>query len=291
MCYNQAYLTARETPDQMTPTKNHQKTYRSLLLLMTFLTLFAIAFLPQTKQTSAFSPGQNCGVTIDPQKTILHLTQSSNTICGQLVALHGYYTTPGKPEVDTIALIPCNGATPLIFKVHPKHIVPFYRFRDVKIGKGKEICTLEYGCLTHYITSFKNYISLRDCAECEIKGLPPTWTQAPLTPYTPTPILPTRTPWPTRVSPSPIPTLSQDEITPTAGLFAQLYGDGSPTLSPGSDTLTGTGIPSSTATLISEITAEQPLYRRISPTALLILALLVFLLPLISFLREYFIDR
>ena len=275
----------------MTPTNPHQNTYRILLLILMFVMLLAIAFLPQTKQISANAAGQNCGVTIDVQKTILRLTQSSQHMCGQLVALHGYYNQPGKPEVDTIGLIPCNSAIPLIFKVHPKHLVPFYRFRNVKTGKGKEICTLEYGCLNQYITSFKNYISLKDCAECELKGLPATWTQAPLTPYTPTAVLPTRTPWPTRVSPSPGATLAPGEITPTAGLFERLYGTTSPTPSSPDMLQISATILAFPPTLISEDMPEQPLYRRIHPVALLLLVLLVFLMPLFGFLRDFFLDR
>ena len=115
--------------------------------------------------------------------------------------------------------------------------------------------------------------------------LPPTWTEVPLTPYTPTPIPPTRTPWPTPASPTPSPTLAPEQITATSNLFELLHGTATSTSTEISQTeLAQTATPTARAVVSTPTSipcSSQPFYRRIGPVGLLLLALLAFLIPLV----------
>ena len=205
----------------------------------------------------------------------------TSRLCGELVFFTGYTTGDETNELSLVGLIPCGMGAPYIMNRHPRDIVRFYQFRDPRIGTGEKICTQRWGCLDTYITGFKNYIGLESCAECG-KGSAPTWTHVPLTPYTFTPIPPTRTPWPTMVTPTLTRTLSPDEITPTLSLFELLQGTFTPT-SPSMPT------PTEKATQrVGEVPSEpdQPFYQRYWPLGLLLFAVLVFLIPLITVLRD-----
>ena len=233
------------------------------------------------------------------QRGFIFVTPESHMLCGELVFINSFSKikiTPNvKPTVSVIGLRRCDGGGILIFKTRPRDLIQFFQFRDAEIGTGQEICSAYYGCLDRYITTFQNYIGLESCDACGISMLPPTWTQAPLTPYTPTPIPPTRTPWPTPVSPTPSPTLAPEEITPTSDLFELLHGTETPAssaVSQAQPTVTGTPTPQTAlSTLAATPTSSQPFYRRIGPLGLLLLALLAFLIPLVIVLRDYLRDR
>lgn len=232
-----------------------------------------------------------------PLGGLLFVTPETHILCGELVFIDSYNQIKSnlKPTVSAIGLRRCNGGGILIFQIRPCDLIQFYQFRDAKIGTGKELCSEIYGCLDRYITTFQNYIGLESCAACGISMLPPTWTQVPLTPYTSTPIPPTRTPWPTPITPTSSPTLAPEQVTPTLSLFEILQESETPTssaTSQASSTLTATpsaqvGGYTPAATPVSSV----PFYRRIGPVALLLLALLAFLIPLAIILRDYFRDR
>jgi hypothetical protein len=206
-----------------------------LFLIMTLVILPLVQAIPVRAETAI--GGGDCalvtfGPTVKPTGLISHL-------CGRLVYLT--YTLPtnygkGTPRSNlkyhTIGLIPCSGTKPLIFQIKPRQIVPYYQLRDAQISAGREICTKEYGCLDQYIATFQNFVGIKDCLDCRTFGVPPTWTKAPLTPYTPTSPPPT----PTYFTPTPTetetPTLSPSEMTPTLSLFEALHGTFTPT-SPG----------------------------------------------------------
>lgn len=147
-------------------------------------------------------------------------------LCGQLVFLVDTAT-----GLKTIGLKPCGPGKPYIFRIHPRDIVDYYQFREVDIYRGPKICTGEFGCLDKYIYTFKNYIGIKNCQDCGM-NVPPTWTQVPLTPFTATPVPPTRTPY----VPTPTATLTATpapgDVTATAELFALLRGSPSPQASP-----------------------------------------------------------
>jgi len=205
---------------------------------------------------------------------------ATNRLCGELVFFTGHPPGNSQPTVAVMGLIPCGSGQPYIFGKHPRDIVSFYQFRDPIIGGGNKICTERWGCLDTYITGFKNYIGLESCADCG-KGSAPTWTQVPLTPYTLTPIPPTRTPWPTRITPTLTNTLSPEEITPTLSLFELLHGTSTPTsaVQP---------MPSEMPTLPIKSTPEpiESFYQRYWPLGLLLFAVLIFLIPLITIFRD-----
>ena len=226
------------------------------------------------------------------QKGFILVTPESHMLCGELVFINSFSKikiTPNvKPTVSVIGLRRCDGGGILIFKTRPRDLIQFFQFRDAEIATGQEICSAYYGCLDRYITTFQNYIGLESCDACGVSMLPPTWTQAPLTPYTPTPIPPTRTPWPTPDSPTPSPTLSPSEVTPTLEIFELLQGTATPTASitpPGQPTTTGTPT-SQTPISIVITTPAQPLYRKLGPAGIILLAVLALLIPLVIVLRE-----
>ncbi len=242
-----------------------------------------------------------------PSKTpiggLLWVTPASRMLCGELVYLTSYSKVKPvrsaiEPTVAVIGLRRCDGKGILIFDTRPRDLIQFYQFRGAEFGTGPTICTEFCGCLDRYITTFQNYIGLESCADCGVSMLPPTWTQAPLTPYTPTPIPPTRTPFPTSVTPvtpTSSPTLAPGQVTPSLSLFEILQGSETPTssaTSQASGTLTATSTTqAASSTLAATPASSVPFYRRIGPVGLLLLALLAFLIPLVIVLRDYLRDR
>ena len=221
-------------------------------------------------------------------------------LCGELVYITSFskikpVETAIKPTVAVIGLKRCDGKGILIFRVRPHDLIQFFQFRDAQIAVGQEICTEYYGCLDRYITSFQNYIGLESCDACGVSMLPPTWTQVPLIPYTSTPIPPTRTQFPTPVTPTSSPTLAPEQVTLTLSLFDILHGSETSTSSPTSQALsTRTETPTAQAALSTPAatpSASIPFYRRIGVVGLLLLALLAFLIPLVIVLRGYLRDR
>ncbi len=145
-------------------------------------------------------------------------TGTIGRLCGELV-----YLQDKRNGVKDIGLKACNSNRIYIFYRHPRDLVPFYQFRDANVGTGLELCDKQFGCLDNYLIGFKNYIGLESCAECG-KQMLPTWTTAPLTPYTPTPPPPTHTPFQPSATASFTPTLAPWQVTETPRLFELLQG-------------------------------------------------------------------
>jgi len=145
-------------------------------------------------------------------------TGTIGRLCGSLV-----YLRDKRNGVKDIGLKACNSNRIYIFYRHPRDLVPFYQFRDASVGTGLELCDKQFGCLDNYLINFKNYIGLESCDECG-KQMLPTWTTAPLTPYTPTPPPPTPTPFQPSPTVSFTPTLAPWQATETPGLFELLQG-------------------------------------------------------------------
>jgi len=101
-----------------------------------------------------------------------------------------------------------------------------------------------------YITDFNNYVGISSCSECGMYMLASTWTEVPLTPYTPTPIPPTSTPYIPTPNSTTTPTLAPYQVTLTPGMFERLYGTHTPTALP-SGTPTIAPTPSSPASMVS----------------------------------------
>lgn len=268
---------------------------RLALLLIALVGVLAVQVALQTRLAQASSSQADCYQSTENVETpwAIDPTQRPGIMCGKLVFIEGYYPKiNGHPRVSTIGVIPCGQGKPLIFGVHPRSLVPYYQFRDPKTGRGQMICSEKYGCLDQYLVSFKNYVGIESCSECGKYGLPPTWTDVPLTPYTFTPVPPTSTPWPTRVTPTATRTLSPDEITPTLELFDLLHGaSDTPTASAtAKPTLAGT--PTAPSTPTATPAPQQSLIQRIGPIALILLALLALLvIPLVSVVRDYLRER
>ena len=276
-----------------------------LLLVLEFGILLAVMWMP-SNTTQAVGEEYACYFALTPTKTgkpeKVTITPTpidfsrkrgvprpaTSRLCGELVFFTGSLAGYNQPTVAVMGLIPCGRSAPYILSQRPRDIVRFYQFRDPKISSGKMIFTEKYGCLDTYITGFKNYIGLESCADCG-KSSAPTWTQVPLTPYTFTPIPPTRTPWPTPVTPTLTRTLSPEEVTPTLSLFELLQGTFTPTSS-------ALPTPSEAPALrvtesppgIAEATPgpSEPFYQRYWPLGLLLFAVLIFLIPLITVLRD-----
>lgn len=271
-------------------TAQPSKFLRSALLLLILAGVLSFQIILQTRLAQASIGQANCNqATVWETPWIVDPTQRPGMMCGKLVFIDGYYPKiHGHPKVSTIGVIPCGSGKPLIFGIHPRSLVPYYQFRDPKIGAGQMICTEKYGCLDQYLTSFKNYVGIESCSECGKYGIPPTWTEAPLTPYTPTPVPPTNTPWPTRVTPTATRTLSPDEITPTLDLFDLLHG------ATDTPTASATSQPQPALANTPTITPvpEQPFLQRVGPIALILLALLTLLvIPLVSVVHDYLRER
>jgi len=137
-------------------------------------------------------------------------------LCGELV-----YLQDTKTGYKTIGLKPCGSQKPLIFHTKPRDLVQYYQFRDAVLERGKTICDPNYGCLSTYISTFKNYVGLENCRECGVRYLP-TWTLAPLTPYTPTSPPPSETPEPPTATPTF--TMTPLPVTDTPELSDVLFG-------------------------------------------------------------------
>jgi len=163
-----------------------------------------------------------------PLGVIKFSTPETSRLCGELV----YLTNYKDPTKQTIGLRPCGGSVVYIFGTHPRDLIQYYQFRDPKIGTGKKICTVECGCIDEYLNSFKNYIGIKNCSQCGVAQLPPTWTEIPLTPYTPTPRPPTSTPNVPSPTSTETPTFSPAQVTQTPGLFELLFGTLTSTASP-----------------------------------------------------------
>lgn len=145
-------------------------------------------------------------------------TGTVSRLCGALVYLQDKRT--GRKG---IGLKVCNSAKIYIFYRHPRDLVTYYQFRDAAVGKGPMLCDAQYGCIDKYLINFKNYIGLESCDDCGKSRLP-TWTTAPLTPYTPTPPPPTATLYRPSPTASFTPTLAPWQATATPGLFELLRG-------------------------------------------------------------------
>jgi hypothetical protein len=237
-----------------------------------------------------------------PSKTpvglIIWVTPVSHMLCGELVYINSFtkikpVESAIEPTVSVIGLRRCDGKGVLIFQTRPRDLIQFFQFRDAEIVEGSEICTKYYGCLNRYITTFQNYIGLESCDACGVSMLPATWTQAPLTPYTPTPIPPTRTPWPTPESPTPSPTLSPIEVTPTLEIFELLQGTETSTPSitePVQPTMTGSATSQAPLPTFTT-TPAQPFYRKLGPAGIILLVVLALLIPLAIVLRDYLREK
>jgi len=168
-------------------------------------------------------------------------------LCGELVYLHDK-----RSGVKGIGLKVCNSAKIYIFYRHPRDLVRYYQFRDANVGTGPKLCDMQYGCLDKYLIGFKNYVGLESCDNCG-KLMLPTWTAAPLTPYTPTPLPPTATLYQPSPTASFTPTLAPWQVTETPQLFELLRGttaapSAMPSLTPAAASVTpspGPGEPAS----------------------------------------------
>ena len=267
----------------------------SLLVIIAILVILFGEISLQTRLASAkilrekFNSAPKLTSTRTKRPEKLTVSFKIDRLCGELIFLTEYST-----GVSTTGIRPCGGGKPYIFKVFPRDTVPYFQFRDVQIETtNQKFCTEKYGCINQYITYFQNYVGLESCNVCGISMAPPTWTQAPLTPYSPTPIPPTRTPWSTPESPSPSPTLAPGEVTPTPNLFEVLYGTDTPTsiaAIPSQPTASET--PTARITRpVTTFTPSEPFYRRIGPIGLILLALLVLSIPLVFVLRDILRDR
>ncbi|MBN1148985.1 MAG: hypothetical protein JXA78_17135 [Anaerolineales bacterium] len=182
-------------------------------------------------------------------------------LCGKLAFLTDYET-----GIQKLAILPCDGGMPYLLKTHPRDIIPYYQFRNAVVARASQLlseqlrvknklaretteaggdpdivlpneyvgvlCTVEYGCVDRYITTYDNYVGINACDECGLYNRPPTWTSVPLFSYTPTASqAPTSTATPLTPSPTRTPTV----LTPTQPL---------------SEVLFGTPLPTATATLI-----------------------------------------
>jgi len=145
-------------------------------------------------------------------------------LCGELVFLQDT-----KTGYKTIGLKPCGSQKPFIFYTKPRDLVQYYQFRDAVLERGKTLCDSYYGCLNVYISTFQNYVGLESCRDCGVRYLP-TWTLAPLTPYTPTPPPPSETPEPPTATPTftmtPLPVTDTPELSEV--LFGSETADASP---------------------------------------------------------------
>jgi hypothetical protein len=163
-------------------------------------------------------------------------------LCGQLVYLTEYET-----GVGAIGLKPCDRGGIFVFRRHPRDLVPFYQIRNARVVSGEQLKTDQYGTLDLYITTFKNYVGIESCDQCGMYMQPPTWTAAPLTPFTLTP----RTPPPTLYIPSSTstdtPTLAPWQVTATPRISDLLFGTNIPTGTP-----TVKSIPSPSSMLTSD---------------------------------------
>ena len=223
----------------MPSNKTHSRATRLFILFSILITLILVLVGLQAVGVQAEGKSQTHVMLVSPKKKNLLASQVptaqvkfptpvTSKLCGKLVFLTDY----NDPTKKDIGLIPCSGPGPLIFKTHPRDLIPFYQFRDPEIGKGEEICTAEYGCIDQYLLSFQNYVGIGSCNECGMYGVPPTWTHVPLTPYTSTPKPPTATPYIPSPTPTETPTPSPNQITGTPGLFELLYGTKTTTPSP-----------------------------------------------------------
>ena len=267
----------------------------SLLVIIAILVILIVEISMQTRLASAkiyqeeYAGAIKLTSTRTKRPEKLTASIKIDRLCGQLIFLTEYST-----GVSTTGIRPCGGGKPYIFKVFPRDNVPYFQFRDVTIETtNQKFCTEKYGCINQYITYFQNYVGLESCNVCGISMAPPTWTQAPLTPYTPTPIPPTRTLWPTPESPTPSPTFAPGEVTPTLNLFEVLYGTATPTTTAA---ISAQPTPSETPTAsitrpVTTITPSEPFYRRIGPIGFILLALLVLSIPLVFVLRDILRDR
>ncbi|MFM8321537.1 MAG: hypothetical protein ACKOC5_11540 [Chloroflexota bacterium] len=196
---------------------------------------------------------------------ILTSTPANNThrrFCGKLVFMVNYET-----GVGMAGLVPCSGSSvPLIFSQHPRDLVPFYQFRDLRIEKGDLICTEEHGCLDRYVAGFQNYIGIDSCSACGM-NVPSTWTQIPLTPFTATSVPPTSTPY----VPSPTPTLTATlapwQVTATPEIFDLLRDTPSPSVPPSSTAAATPTVPPG-GSVTPETPAAPPAQPGLSPLVL-----------------------
>ena len=148
-------------------------------------------------------------------------------LCGRLV-----FVTEQGTGVTRAALNSCSFGKLYIFAVNPRDMVPYYQIRDATISSGPRFLSNQFGPLDLYITAFDNYVGIDSCSQCGKYMPPPTWTHAPLTPYTPTPIPPTRTPYVPSPTSTDTPTLAPWQVTETPGMFERLYGTYTPTGKP-----------------------------------------------------------
>jgi hypothetical protein len=152
-------------------------------------------------------------------------------LCGKLV-----FITEAETGLVRAALRTCSQGKIYIFAVNPREVVPYYQFRDAVIASGPRFLSNEYGVLDLYITTFKNFVGIDSCSQCGEYMPPPTWTHAPLTPYTSTPLPPTRTLYVPSPTATATVTLAPWEVTETPGMFELLYGTNIPSSSPAGTT-------------------------------------------------------
>ena len=259
-----------------------------IFLALTAAGILFVEILLQTHQAQAGGSQPVCQVTFNPRGA--QATPKPITLCGKLVFLTGYYLERDKPQVATIGLLPCGKGKPLIFQIHPRYLVPYYQFEDAVIGTGRAICTDQYGCLDQYITTFKTFYDLENCAQCGLANAAPTWTHVPLTPFTPTlspTPPPTPTPFPTIALPTPQPTQPSDAVLPSVDVFELLHATPSPgptasaTLQPSPTETPGVqrGVLATPIDRPTAIAAQAgPLYQRIPAWGWLLLILLVLII-------------
>lgn len=198
------------------------------ILLVVILFVLALARPLDFARAGRSDPSSGC---CRPTKFVPVVTGANYTyghLCGHLI----YLVDDMNPTIKTTGLLPCGGGKPMIFKVHPRDNIPYFQFRNVSTHRGSEICDKVYGCLDTYITSFQNYIGIDSCQMCGIANLPPTWTHAPLTPYTFTPVPPTPTLYIPSQTPTDTPSPTLGTVTNTPNLFEILKGTATPGPSP-----------------------------------------------------------
>ncbi len=183
----------------------------SIVLLLVLIALLCGAVSVQVEH--AYAQGTQ---TPFPSATGFVKLGNNPRLCGELVFLEDM-----KTGYKTIGLKPCGSQKPFIFYTKPRDLVPYYQFRDAVLERGEKICDRYYGCLNVYISTFKNYVGLEKCSDCGVVYLP-TWTLAPLTPYTPTPPPPSETPEPPTATPTF--TMTPLPVTDTPELSDVLFG-------------------------------------------------------------------
>lgn len=151
--------------------------------------------------------------------------------CGSLV-----YAIEQDTGIPRAGLKLCGSGALYLFEKHPRDMVPYYQFRDFQVRKENNFLNTSLGPVNNYVIGFENYVGIDNCSQCGLYGIEPTWTTAPLTPYTYTPVPPTSTPVIPTATATSTASLAPYEMSETVSMFDVLFGTPTSTETPAPDT-------------------------------------------------------